>query len=244
MGTLGDEIDLISILAIFWKRRNLILVVLTGSILFSLYTLWRTSVTYKAEATILPISSEGGVLSALSQSLPLMVGGQSGLTSERVQYILESRRLSQQVVVDLDLVRYLEERGKLKLKNKAATYQEKVGAAASTLRKALEIKNMKAKGVMAISVIWDDADWAAKITNDYVESLGQFLNTRSLSFNFQVVDVAIPPEKKHGPIIRQMLMNGIIMGMLLGIALATVLEFLEKFKVIGKVMPHKMRSIG
>lgn len=224
---MDDDIVLGEYIAVLWRNRRIIILSVLLFVAVSWFNSIRTPTTYRAEATLIPISSEGGALAALSSALPFAGGGgDMGMTGFKAVIILKSRRLAEQVVNDIDMVSYLEEH---RLARPAMTTDEKRDRAIAMVQSALAV-GQEEGGIITVSAIWTDPQWAANLANGYVTALGGFLNSHFLNFNFQVVDSAIPPKTKYGPPTKMNLFYGGGLGALIGIILSALLEYFRGSK--------------
>lgn len=219
---MDDDIAIGEYLALLWRNRRVIVLLLVLFAVLSGVRSMRTPTTYRAEATLIPISAEGGALAALSSVLPFAAGGgDMGMTDYKAMTILKSRRLAAQVANDLDVVSYLD--GHLP-DTPGMTVQDKRERAIGLVQSSLAVGREEG-GIITVSAIWTDPEWAARIANGYVTALGVFLNSHSLNFNFQVVDPALPPRTKYGPPTKMNILYGGGLGALVGILLSVLLEY-------------------
>jgi uncharacterized protein involved in exopolysaccharide biosynthesis len=98
---------------------------------------------------------------------------------------------------------------------------KKLGKKVTAFRKSRE-------GTIAISVEWKDPKLAAQIANYYVVALAEFMKDKSVNTTVQIVDAAVPAEKKSSP---KTTLNMIMAGMLSllgGMFIALALEHLSR----------------
>lgn len=98
-----------------------------------------------------------------------------------------------------------------------------------TLSDITKINKMKDGGI-SIRVEWTDAKLAAEIANYYVYALTEFLKDRSMNTTIQVVDRAIPAEKKAKPYVRLNVMIAGAVSTCIGIFFLVVLDYVRKAK--------------
>lgn len=189
---LEEEINLLDYWRVIKKRSRLIwtlfLCVVTAAIIVSLIM----TPTYQAKATLMPVeSSQGRISAALGflQNIPIVggaVGGALGKTAtDKLLSILNSRTVTENVIKSLDLTKVL-------FKDQRDWKKEIVGflfpPKPPTLQKTVELLQKKLvkitddrKGLIAISVEYKDPELAANIANEYLTALQNFLNSSAIS---------------------------------------------------------------
>lgn len=168
-----DEINLLDYWRVIRKRWKIIAWVFVISVYTAVIVSIRMTPIYKARATVMPIGSSGdGVSAALQRlgSLPF-VGNIGGASASKLVFLLESRSLAEDVVKDLDLI-------KVFFKNVLGKPPGLEDAAAS-LTGITEIADNK--GLLSISVEYEDPWIAADIANQYTIALQRYLTENALS---------------------------------------------------------------
>jgi uncharacterized protein involved in exopolysaccharide biosynthesis len=143
---------------------------------------------------------------------------------------LKSRTIAEMVIKRFDLLRVFNEhkwdpvKGAWKNPDKPPLLEEAVkylGEKVTSFKKSKE-------GTIAIMVEWKDPKLAADMSNYYVVALAGIMKDKSVNTTVQIVDPAIPSEKKSRPLIG---MNMILAGMLslmIGVFIAFFLEKRDK----------------
>jgi len=218
-----DEINLLDYWRVLVKRKWLI-VGLTLICAFSalIYSV-RQPKLYKATATIMTVEGGGGGLASALAAVPFLggVGGGSG-GEAKLAPILQSATLAMQVAQELDLEKFFPEISKMA----SWTREQKLKSAASKLRGAVGARSLK--GLLGISVLWEEPEQAAELSNCYVFQLGKFLNSRSLNVNFHVIDPAVRPWSVSKPKTKQNVVVGTLLGLFMGVFIVFFWEYLEK----------------
>ncbi|HOJ92238.1 MAG TPA: GumC family protein [Dictyoglomaceae bacterium] len=155
-----EEISLVELSHIIWKRRGLIislvLVSVIGALIFSLLS----PKIYEAKTVILlpTQGSSSSTLSALSQNLPVSIGilGISTPSANMVA-ILKSRSAAEYVFNKLHLENYFKEQD----------YEEALNA----LMKSINISTNDKENTITVTAESRDPKLAAEIANTYVEAL-------------------------------------------------------------------------
>ncbi len=219
-----DEINIFDYWRIIVKRTRIIIGLVILCSLAALIVTLQQPHLYRASATIMPMDSSGGGLSAALSAVGLIGGGNvSSGNFEKLEPILQSETLANQVARSLDRPLFFPKlAGETGLPEPA-----KLKIMSETVRGAVNLTPQGA--VYSVTAVWTDPDRAAELANLYVKELGKYLNSRSFNLNFQVIDPATPPEARFSPKIRPNVMLAAVVGGLVGIFLAFVLEFLPVF---------------
>ncbi len=90
--------------------------------------------------------------------------------------------------------------------------------------------NKTKEGAITISVEWKDPQLAADIANYYVTALTKFLNENAINVTVQVVDKAVPAERKSRPKTKVNMLVAGAASLVIGGVIAFFLEFLAKQK--------------
>jgi capsular polysaccharide biosynthesis protein len=94
---------------------------------------------------------------------------------------------------------------------------KKLGSSVTSFKKGKE-------GTIAITVEWKDPKLAAEIANYYVAALTEFMKDKSVNTTVQIIDRAVPAEKKFSPKISWNIMTAGLISLMIGVFLAFFLE--------------------
>ncbi|MDY6855920.1 MAG: Wzz/FepE/Etk N-terminal domain-containing protein [Thermodesulfobacteriota bacterium] len=176
-----DEINLLDYWRVIRKRWRIIALIFGISVIIAvIMSLFMTPI-YQATTTIMPIESSGGGLSTALQSIqgldsiPFfggMVSGFGGASTDKLIAVLKSRTLAEDVIHSLDLMNVLFTDGSQRPPTLQTFVKSFVGI--------IEITDDR-KGLINISVNYNDADMAADVANQYTASLQKFINENALS---------------------------------------------------------------
>jgi tyrosine-protein kinase Etk/Wzc len=183
-----DEINLLDYWRIIWKRRLLILLLFLISVVAAAIISLHMTPIFQAKATLMPVESSqsrfSGALGAL-QNIPFVggaVGGALGKTAtDKIVTILNSRTVAEDVIKKMDLIKILfkknrdQENGKWKT-DKPPTMQDTL----RVLRGIVKVADDR-KGLISITVEYEDPKLAADIANNYTTALHQFLSENTIS---------------------------------------------------------------
>jgi tyrosine-protein kinase Etk/Wzc len=180
-----DEINLRDYWRVLARRRFLIGGIVCLTVLATaVFTLLQPSV-YQSNATLMPLGQTAGdirgMLGELGGLLPLSALGQDSPV-ERIQAILHSRTLAEDVIQRLDLL------PRLFAKQWDATQQQwqtdkppTVHDAVRALGSLVTVTTDRKTGVVTIAVEHTDAKLAATMANQYIEALQRILNDNAFS---------------------------------------------------------------
>jgi len=217
---------------VVWGGRWLIVALVAAATTATLVVTLKTPKTFTAQTTIMPLGQEraGGLASALSGSL----GGALGFEnpSEKLVAVLQSRRVTSMVVEQLGL------EGRLA---QTAGRQPTRDEAIEALKGIVKISG-GGRSLITVRAEWRDPALAAAIANATVSAAGRFLNERSISMNFQILDEAVPPAKKSGPRVRVNVAVAAVLSALTALMIVFVREYVrgvhERQAVNGRRMPE------
>lgn len=179
-----DEINLLDYWRVIWKRRKVIFALFFVSVVAAaVISLYMTPI-FQAKATLMPVESSqsrfSGALGAL-QNIPF-VGGALGKTgTDKIVTILNSRTVAEDVIKKMDLIKILfkknrdQENGKWKT-DKPPTMQDTLRGLQGIVKVADD-----RKGLISITVEYEDPKLAADIANNYTAALHQFLSENTIS---------------------------------------------------------------
>jgi tyrosine-protein kinase Etk/Wzc len=223
-----DEINLLdywNVIALFLTS---VIVTMTVSLLLPPY--------YRSEAVIIASGSEAGGLGAALSALPLAgaLAGAAGIQTpaDKVMVILKSRTVAEAVIQRFNLLRVFNEdgwdpgKGAWKDPAKPPLMQDAV----RKLTRGITMFSKSKEGAITVTVEWKDPKLASDMANYYIAALTGFLNEKAINITTQVVDKAVPAERKSRPKIK---MNMILAGfasIFAGVFIVFFLEYLEKSK--------------
>jgi len=203
---------------VVWGGRWLILALVAVTTTATLVVTANTPKTFTAQATIMPLGQDrgGGLASALSGSL----GGSLGIENpnDKLVAVLQSRKVAGMVVEGLGLETVLAQAS-----GRKPTRDEAIEA----VQKGVVKVSGGTRGVITVRAQWRDPALAAAIANATVSAAGRFLNERSISMNFQVLDEAVPPTKKSGPKIRLNVAVAAVLSALTALMIVFVREYIR-----------------
>ncbi len=206
---------------VVWGGRWLILALMALATLTSLVVSVNLPKMFTAQATVMPLGAEraGGLASALSGSL----GGALGIENpnDKLLAVLQSRRVAGMAVdaLGLDLVF-----------GQAAGRQLTKDEAIEAMQRSIVKVSGGVRGVITVRVQWRDPVLAAAIANATISATGQFLNERSISMNFQVLDEAVPPLKPSGPSVRLNVAMAVLVSAFAGVVLVFVRDYVRALR--------------
>jgi len=217
------------------RGRWLIISLVFSTILATLILSLLMPKTYQARTTIMPLGQEQSGLSAALSASPLAgIGGLPGIQNptDRLIVVLQSRTVAEEVIKKLDLFRIFNEEqwdtahAAWKDPDKKPILEDAI----KLLQKGVINVSSDRRGVITLTAEWRNPTLASQIANAYVDALSKFLNEHSISTNFQVIDPAVPPERKSKPSIRQNLILAGVTSLFLGLALVFFREYWENVK--------------
>jgi len=166
---MDEEISLVELFQVIWKRRILIITLFILSVVIALvYSLLAPKI-YSASAVILaPSEKSSGALQALASSLPISIGslGLSGIGANYIA-ILKSRSAAEYVFDKLRLDSYIE--GK--------TREEKI----ENLRKSVRVNYNEKENTITITVEARDPKLSADIANSFISALDKIISSLNIS---------------------------------------------------------------
>ncbi|MHB8846697.1 MAG: YveK family protein [Nitrospirota bacterium] len=213
------------------RRKTMMLALIAASVLIAMIVSLLLPNYYRSEAMVLAFAPESGGLSAALSASPLagaLTGTLGGVASpaDKVLVFLKSRTVAEMVIKRFDLLRVFNlnkwdaEKGAWKNPAKPPIMEDAV----KTLGKKVTTFKKSKEGTITIAVEWKDPKLAAQIANYYVVALAEFMKDKSVNTTVQIVDPAVPAERKSSP---RVAVNMIMAGfgsMLLGVFIALMLE--------------------
>lgn len=232
-----DDIDLLEYWRVLWRRKKMILALFIVSVLATMIISLLLPKYYKSETVIITSASDSGGLGAALSAIPLAgaLAGAAGIQSpaDKVMVFLKSRTVTEMVIRKFDLLRTFNEdawdeaKGAWKDPDKPPLMEDLVKSFNKGIAK---LASNKKDGTISISIEWKDPRLAADIANYYVIALTGYMNEKSINMNIQVVDRAIPAERKSKPkVAMNMALAGVLSGFI-SIFLAFFLDYLDKQK--------------
>jgi tyrosine-protein kinase Etk/Wzc len=231
-----DEINLLEYWNVIWQRKIMIGSLFTICVIATMIISLLSPKYYKSDAVILPTTSESGGLGAALSSIPLVgaLAGAAGISTpaDKIMVFLKSRTLAEMVIRKFDLLRVFNEDDWDAAKHawKDPDNPPLMELAVKKLNQDVTDFKKDKEGSVTITVVWKDPKLAADIANYYVSALSEFLNDKSINTTIQVVDRAIPAEKKFKPKIALNMALAGVMSLFIGVFIAFFQEYLSKQK--------------
>ncbi|OGC04183.1 hypothetical protein A2276_06200 [candidate division WOR-1 bacterium RIFOXYA12_FULL_43_27] len=225
-----DEINLMDYIRVIVKRKNLIIAFTIIGLFVGLIQGWRTPKMYKAEVTLLSMSSGmGGLASALS-GLSFLGGGGGGSSDDvNIDIILKSRSLARSIAESSNLKRVIFAKKWDSQNNVWIGQEPTLDEFSSAIQSGLIGKKDN-----KITAQWSDPQVAADIANAYARGLTKFLNQKAMSVNLQILDEAVAPSRPYNKDTKKNVGMGGGVGLFIGAFLAFFLEYWGK---ISKCLP-------
>ncbi len=231
-----DEINLLDLWNILWHRKIMIILICSVAVAMTMYISLRSPKFYKSETMFISAGSEAGGLASALSALPfagaLGVGAGIQSPADKLVIILKSRTISEDIIHKFDLMKVFydkqwdSEKGAWINPDKHPYLEDAV----KYLTNSVANFNKSKEGAITISVEWKDPKLAAEIANYYVYALTEFLKDKSMNITVQVVDRAVPAERKSRPKTSLNMMLAGITSLFISIFIAFFLEFLAKHK--------------
>ena len=229
-----DEIDLLDYWDVIWRRKKLIIGILFIFVLTTLIVSLLHPRYYKATTTIIATGSEAGGLGSALSALPLAgaLAGAAGIQTpaDRVMVVLKSRTTAEAVIKRYDLLKVFNEgewnskKGDWKDPENPPFMEDAVEKLTSDITSFRKTK----EGAVMVDVEWKDPRLAADIANYYIAALTGFLNRKAINITIQVIDIAVPAQKKSRPKIGLNVVLAGVVSLFLGLFIVFFLEYLEK----------------
>jgi len=231
-----EEINLIEYWNVIWRRKYFLIALFIVSVTIAMLVSFQLPKYYKSETLIITSGPESGGLSAALSALPFAgaLGGISGVQTpaDKIMVILKSRTIAESVIKKFDLMKIFYDKewdsakGTWKNRDKHPLVEDAVKLLTTNIAQF----NKSKEGAITIDVEWKDPILAAEIANYYVTALTEVLNEKAINVTIQVVDKAIPAERKSRPKIAQNMMLAGITSMFIGVFIAFFIEYLSKQK--------------
>lgn len=229
--TYQEEISLADYVRILWRRKFMLAAICTVSVAATMIVSLLLPQYYRSEALILVNAPESGGLGAVLSASPFagsLTGSLGGLSSpaDKILVFLKSRTVAEMVVKRLDLLRVFNEKKWDAVKGdwKDPAKPPLMEDAVKMLGKKVTAFKKSKEGSITITVEWKDPKLSAQIANYYVAALAAFMKDKSVNTTVQIVDPAVPAERKSSPrIALNMAMAGIL-SLFIGAVIAFFLE--------------------
>lgn len=238
-----DEINLLEYWDVIRRRKTMLIILCTVSVAAAIVVSLLLPKYYKSETVIISSSSDSGGLGAAMSSIPLagMLAGAAGIQTptDKLMVFLKSRTIAEDVIGRFDLMKVFYEdawdgaKGAWKNPDDPPYLEDAVKHLTTEVSQVTKSK----EGAVTIAVEWKDPKLAAAMANYYVNALAQFMSERSVNITVQVVDRAIPAERKSRPRIGLNAALAGVMSAFFGVFIAFFLEFLAKQRMIAAVEP-------
>jgi uncharacterized protein involved in exopolysaccharide biosynthesis len=232
----NEEISLVDYWSVLCRRKMLIISISTVSVIAVFIASLLLPKYYRSETVLISTSSDAGGLGSALTALPLVgvLGAGAGLQTpaDKLMVILKSRTTAEDVIRKFGLMQVFYEnkwdasKGSWKDPDKHPVMQDAVKILTSNIARFTRSK----EGSITITVEWKDPGLAADIANYYVTALTDFLKDKAINITVQVVDKAVPAERKSRP---KVLLNTALAGvtsLFIGIFIAFVRESLSRQK--------------
>jgi succinoglycan biosynthesis transport protein ExoP len=231
-----EEIHLLEYWNILWQRKLMLIALFSISVVITMVVSLKMPKYYKSEAVIIAAGSEAGGLGAALSVIPFS-GVLSGAISiptpaDKIMVILKSRSIAEAVIRKFDLLKTLYDKewdsvsGTWKHPDKHPLMEDAVKLLTN---KIVQFKKSK-EGAITVGVEWKDPQLAAEIANYYINSLTGFLNEKAINLTIQVVDKAVPAERKSGPKTGQNMLVAGVLSLSIGVLSVICLDNLFKKK--------------
>ncbi len=230
------EINLLDYWSVLWHRKVMIILICCVAVATTMVISIRSPKFYKSETMFISTGSEAGGLASALSALPfagaLGVGAGIQSPADKLVMLLNSRTISEDIIRKFDLMKVFydkqwdSEKGAWINPNKHPYLEDAVNYLVKDVVKFTKSK----EGAITISVEWKDPKLAAEIANYYVYALTEFLKDKSINITVQVVDRAVPAERKYRPKTSLNMMFAGITSLFISIFFAFFLEFLAKHK--------------
>ena len=173
-----DVIDLYELWQTIWKRKKFITIFCSAAVVLTAIVSLIMSPIFRAESTVLPISSKTNLLGGMSDLAALagMSLGAGGDDTTKILAVLNSRTIKEIVITELDLIKVIFEDGPPENRNPMLATIEK-------FEDMVTVTSDKKSGLITIAFENKDPELSKKVVESYVRNLKDILNTKSLSVN-------------------------------------------------------------
>jgi len=233
----NDEINLLVYWNVIWRRKIMLIALFTLSMVVAMVISMLLPKFYGSETVIMSSTSEPGGLGTALSSLPFAgaLTGVAGIQTpaDKIMVILKSRTVAEAVIRKFDLLRIFNEthwdtaKGSWKNPLKPPLLVDAVDMLTKNVTKISKSK----EGFITVRVEWKDPQLAADMANFYVTALTTILNEKAINITIQVIDKAVPAERKSRPKIKVNMMLAGVLSIFIGIFIAFFLECLKNQKL-------------
>jgi tyrosine-protein kinase Etk/Wzc len=233
--THDEEINLLDYWNVLCRRKKMLTLLFTASVIIAVIVSLLLPKYYESETVIIANTSDSGGLGAALSSIPLAgaLAGAVGLQTpaDKILVIVKSRTVADMVIRRFDLMRvfYEDDWDAARGTWKEATDRPFIEDVLKQLDNISDFRKSK-EGAITISVEWKDPKLAAEIANYYVTALNDVLGKMAINTTIQVVDRAVPAEKKSRPKRSLIVALSGVMSLFIGVFIAFLLESLSKQK--------------
>jgi len=229
-----DVISIIDYWNIVWRKKVVVITLFIVTVIITLIISLLLPKYYKSEAMIMALAPDSGGLSAALSSSPFgaIAGSFGGLSTpaDKILVLLKSRTIAEIVIKKFDLQRVFNDdewdaaKGTWKNPNKPPLMEDTL----KKLEKDITIFKKSKEGAITISVEWKDPILASHIANYYVTALVEFMKDKSVNTTVQIIDPAVPAEKKSWPKVGLNIALAAVMSLFIGVFIALFLENLSR----------------
>ncbi len=170
-----DEIDLLELWMILWKRKKFIGIVFIAAVVISAIISFLMTPVYKSSVTVIPLTASSNaspLLNAAANFLPISLPHNSG--TDKILAVLHSRTIREMVVKDLNLTPVF-------IKNKKE--KDKLIRSSVILKNLVTISYDKNLDTITVSVQNKNPELAQKIASAYIVELDKILNKKALTMS-------------------------------------------------------------
>ena len=231
-----DEINLLDYWRVIWKRKWLIGSVFAAAVVAAMVVSLLMPKYYKSTTVAIAAESGAGGLGAALSSLPFAgaLAGAAGIQTpaDKIMVILKSRTVAEAVIQRFNLLRVFNEDAWDGAKNAWKDPEDPplTQDAVKFLTENVMSVSKSKEGAITLSVEWKDPRLAADMANYYVSALTGFLNDKAINVTIQVVDRAVPAERKSRPRISLNMALAGTASLFTAVFLAFFLDYLERLR--------------
>jgi uncharacterized protein involved in exopolysaccharide biosynthesis len=236
----SDEINLLDYWRVVRKRKMLIGSLFALSVIAALVVSLALPKYYKSTTVVIAAESGAGGLGAALSSLPFAgaLAGAAGIQTpaDKIMVILKSRTVAEAVIQRFNLLRVFNENSWDGTRNawKDPAEPPLTQDAVKFLTENVMSVNKSKEGAITLSVEWKDPKLAGDMANYYISALTGFLNDKSINVTIQVVDRAVPAERKSRPRIGLNMALAGVASLFTAVFLAFFLDYLERLRSLPK----------
>jgi uncharacterized protein involved in exopolysaccharide biosynthesis len=231
-----DEVNLLDYWNVIRRRKTMLIALFTVSVIAALVVSLLLPKYYKSTTVVIAAESGAGGLGAALSTLPFAgaLAGAAGIQTpaDKIMVVLKSRTVAEAVIQRFNLLRVFNEdrwdggRNTWKDPGDPPLMQDAV----KYLTESVAAFSKSKEGAITLIVEWKDPKLAADMANFYIAALTSFLNEKAINVTIQVVDRAVPAERKSRPKIKLNMALAGVMSAFIGVFIAFFLEYLEKQK--------------